>query len=68
MYVYVYMYVAIRHPCGYHTHMCEQIDTVKIVSVDCVLTLNVAHQTTEARRKGSLRLKWTRKRRGRILL
>ena len=30
------------HPC-----MCMQIDTVKIVSIDCMLTLNVAHQTTK---------------------
>ena len=27
--------------------VCEQIDTVKIVSVDHVLTLNVVHKITE---------------------
>ena len=35
----------------------QSIDTVKIVSVDRMLTLNLIHQTTEAWRKGSLRLK-----------
>ena len=37
-----------------HTHTCTQIDTVKIVRVNRVLTLNVARQTIE---KGFLRLK-----------
>ena len=41
---------------------CTRIDTVKIVSIDRVLTLNVAHQTTEAclwsssRSRGDLKL------------
>ena len=48
----VCMYVAIRCPRAHHGR--AQIDMVKIVSVDCVLTQNVAHQTAE---KGSLRLK-----------
>ena len=41
----VCMYVTICRPRAHHT--CAQIDTVKIVSVDHVLTLYVAHQTTE---------------------
>ena len=43
-----------------HAHYA--IDTVKIVSVDRVLTLNVAHQTAEAWWKGSLRLKEVQRR------
>ena len=51
MYVcmYVGMYVAIRRPRAHHAHVCVHIDTVKIVSIDHVLTLNVAHQTTEVK-------------------
>ena len=30
-----------------HARTCAQINVVKIVSVDCMLTLNEAHQTTE---------------------
>ena len=47
MYVCVYMYVPIHHPHAQHAREYHQIDTEKIVSVDHVLTLNVAHQTTE---------------------
>ena len=58
MYVHVCVYVAILCPRAHHTRMYRsraraKIDTVKIVSVDCVLT-RVAPPTTE---KGSLRLK-----------
>ena len=44
------MYVPTCRPHAHHACACTQIDTVKIVSVDCVrvLTLNVAHQATEA--------------------
>ena len=48
----VYMYVCPNTSSTFssHTcvHACAQIHAVKIVSVDHVLTLNVAHQTTEA--------------------
>ena len=45
--MYVCVYVPIYHPHAQHARACHQIDMVKIVSVDHVLTLNVAHQTTE---------------------
>ena len=53
--------------CSSHTCVgaCAQIDTVYIVSIDRVLTLNVAHQTIEAcfgAKAGEIE---TRKRRGR---
>ena len=46
----VCMYVPICRTCAHHTCVgaCAQIRTVNIVSIDYVLTLNVAHQTTEA--------------------
>ena len=50
--MYVCAYVAIHRPCAHHVRtyrVCMQIGMVKIVSVDCVLTRNVAHQTTEER-------------------
>ena len=50
MYVCVCVCVPIRrlHVRDHHACMCAQMDTVKIISVDHVLTLNVAHQATEA--------------------
>ena len=42
------MYVVICCPRAHHVHACVQIDTVNIVSVDHMLTLNVAHQITES--------------------
>ena len=50
MYVcmYVCVCVPIRRLRDHHACMCAQMDTVKIISVDHVLTLNVAHQATEA--------------------
>ena len=50
MYVHMYVrvYVVIRHPRAHQAHACTQIDTVKIVSIDHMLTLNVVHQTTAA--------------------
>ena len=42
--MYVCMYVVLRHPCAHHGRACVQIDTIKIISVDHMLTLNVAHQ------------------------
>ena len=55
MYVYVYtgIWRYVIHVLFMHACVCMQIYTVKIVSVDRVLTLNVAHQTTEP---SSLRL------------
>ena len=47
--VYVSMYVLIRRPRAQHACVCASIDTVRIISIDRVQTLNVAHQTTEAR-------------------
>ena len=44
VYVHVCMYVVLRHPHAHHGHACVQIDTIKIISVDHMLTLNVAHQ------------------------
>ena len=51
MYVrmYVCMYIPICHPHAQHACACAQIDTVRIISIDRMLTLNVAHQTTDAR-------------------
>ena len=52
MYAYTCMYVAIRRPHAHHTRAycaCVQIDTMKIVTIDRVLTRNVVHQTTEER-------------------
>ena len=52
MYVGVCACIAIRRPRAHHAyayHVCVQIGTVKIVSIDRVLTRNVAHQTTEER-------------------
>ena len=79
--MYVCMYVCMcvcgvmSSTCSSCTHACTQNDTVKIVSVDHVLTVNVAHQTIEAQRKGSIMrfeaqadLEETRKRRGRGLV
>ena len=81
--MYICMYVCISwyviHMLNTHACACAQIDTVRIVSVDCMLTLNVAHQTTDARafwgssrsslvprpRKAKADLEETRKRRGR---
>ena len=49
MYVCVLYYVQIRHPrpCAQHACVCIPSDTIKIVSIYCMLTLNVAHRTTE---------------------
>ena len=65
--MYVCMYVPIRRLHAHHAHACAQIDTVKIVNIDCVLTLNVTHQTTEACFKAQADLEEieTRKRSGR---
>ena len=53
MYMYVCVYVSmdvlIRCPRAQHACVCASIDTVRIISIDRVQTLNVAHQTTEAR-------------------
>ena len=43
----VLMYVPIHHPHVYHARACMQIDLVKIVSINHVLTLNVAHHQLE---------------------
>ena len=43
MYVCMCVYVAICLPRAHHTRTCMQIDTVKIVSIDHVPTLNVAY-------------------------
>ena len=52
MRVCMYMYVCpnMSSMCSSHTRIgaCAQIRTVSIVSIDHVLTLNVAHQTREA--------------------
>ena len=62
----VYVHVAIRCPRAHHACVCAQIDTVKIVSFDHLLTLNVAHQTTEGGLfEAQADLKETRKRKGR---
>ena len=55
-----------EHP-RLHTRACAQIDTVKIVIVEHMLTLNVAHQTIEACFEAPADLEEieTRKRRGR---
>ena len=50
--MFICVYVAICHPHAHHAcaHVhsaCMQINAVKIASVDRVLTLNVAHQTTK---------------------
>ena len=50
--MYVCVYVPICRPRAHHACTCMQIDTVKIVSINHVLTLNVAHQTTEAWKEG----------------
>ena len=46
--MYACVYVAIHCPRGHNARACVQIDTVKIVSVDRVLTLNLAHQENVA--------------------
>ena len=53
--------------CSSHTRVgaCARIHTVNIVSVDRMLTLNVAHQTTEACFEAQAEEIETRKRRGR---
>ena len=46
----VCMYVAIHRPRAHHAHVYRaQIVTVKIISIDRMLTRNVAHQTIEER-------------------
>ena len=60
--------VVIRRPSAQRARACVQIDKVKIVSIDCVLTRNIAHQTAEACGKGfeaPADLEDTRKRIGR---
>ena len=50
--MYVCVYVVIHRQRAHHARtyrVCLQIGTVKIVGVNCVLTRNVAHQTTEER-------------------
>ena len=64
--MYACVYVAIHCPRGHNARACVQIDTVKIVSFDHLLTLNVAHQTTEGGLfEAQADLKETRKRKGR---
>ena len=65
--MYVCVYVAIRRPCAHHTYRaCVQIDMIKIIRVCRVLTLNVAHQTTEEGFfEAQADIEETRKRRGR---
>ena len=48
------MFRYVVHVLVVHTCTCAQIETVQIVGINCMLTLNVACQTIE---KGSLRLK-----------
>ena len=60
------VYVAIRHPRAHHAPACVHIDAVKIVSIDHMLTLNVAHKSTEEGLfVAQADLEETRKRRGR---
>ena len=68
LYVCVCVYVCpnTSSTCSSHMHVraCAQIHTVEIVSVDRVLTLNVAHQTIEACFEAQAEEIETRKRRG----
>ena len=64
-YVYVRMSQYVVHVLITRVGACAQIRTVNIVSIDHVLTLNVAHQTTEVCFEAQAEEIETRKRRGR---
>ena len=62
----VCMWRYVVHVLIIHTRACVQIDKIKIIRVYRMLTLNVAHQTTEEGLfEAQADIEETRKRRGR---